>query len=102
MNLLLIISLAVLLAYILRILSYRAGWQRVVRKQDLPGDHRKPENRESLPAVTLVVPLRNEERNIRSLLGDLAASGSFTWALRKKARRPPWKRAYAPRRTRLS
>ncbi len=63
MNLLWIISLGLLLAYILRILSFRYGWRRVTGN---------PDKGKECPGVTLVVPVRDEEGNIGLLLGDLA------------------------------
>jgi biofilm PGA synthesis N-glycosyltransferase PgaC len=86
MNFLWIISLGILLAYTLRILSYRAGWKRVARttgnavrpcapegplNPDKPGTAEDPGNPDTWPAISVVVPLRNEEKNIGSLVGDL-------------------------------
>jgi biofilm PGA synthesis N-glycosyltransferase PgaC len=63
MNLIWIISMGLLLAYILRILSYRYGWRRVTGN---------PADGEECPGITLVIPVRDEEGTIGPLLSDLA------------------------------
>lgn len=58
-----IISLSLLAVYILRVFTYMLGWRR------LPGKIRGIAG--EFPGVSLVIPLRDEEKNIGFLLEDL-------------------------------
>jgi len=57
------ISFSLFLVYFLRIMYLRAGWRQLLRKQA---------GRGGFPCVSLVVPVRNEEKNIAQLLEDLS------------------------------
>ncbi len=69
-----IISLGLLMAYILRMLSYMLGWRRVAGEY-----YRKEAGTGTIcpgpacPGVSVVIPVRDEETGIRLLLEDLAS-----------------------------
>lgn len=58
-----IISLVFLLLYIIRLSRYLAGWKRVAEF--------KPGNSFHNISISVIVPFRNEEKNIKGLLEDL-------------------------------
>ena len=58
-----IISLSLLAVYILRVFTYLLGWHRLHgRTRGIAG---------KFPGVSLVIPLRDEEKNVGLLLEDL-------------------------------
>lgn len=62
MQILRIISLALLLVYLIRIFSYRSGWKKHSSWNGIIGE---------FPPVSIVIPVRNEAASIGNLLNDL-------------------------------
>ncbi len=62
MQILWIFSFSLLAVYMLRILTFLAGWHRTARKKHVRQGH---------PAVSVVIAVRNEEENLGLLMEDL-------------------------------
>jgi cellulose synthase/poly-beta-1,6-N-acetylglucosamine synthase-like glycosyltransferase len=72
MQILWIVCLSLLLVYILWLLSLLAGWYRSLRRDGKDASRPPDEEKGALiPAVSIVIPVRNEEANLPLLAGDL-------------------------------
>jgi glycosyltransferase involved in cell wall biosynthesis len=84
MDLLWIIAAGLILAYVIRIFTYRAGWFKLDGKEttkDGAGHSKSSDPGHQVPFVSVLVPVRNEEAGIENLISDLAdqdyPSGNF-------------------------